>query len=137
MLLRKLHLIRLVHFLELRDRFVGSQLKAGNLQAGLDDFLHLSLDLLQILVGEGLLDVKIIIEAAFNRGADGAFGVGVQSLDSLRQNVGRGMPERVLAFLVVEGEKLYLAVLTDRGAQVADNAVDLCGTDGFIQSHTD
>ena len=76
-LLGKLYLVGLAQLLQQRDRIVRLQLKTTDLQTGLDDLFHLRLDFLQILVGEGLFYIKIIIKARFDGGTDGAFGFGI------------------------------------------------------------
>ena len=47
------------------------------------------------------------------------------------------MPESLLAFRVVEGQQLNLAVLIDRGAQVTYLAVDFGSAYGLIKTHAD
>ena len=47
------------------------------------------------------------------------------------------MPISLLAFLIVEREDLHVAVFRQRGAQIADRAVYLCGACGLIQPHAD
>ena len=132
----KLDLIRLVHALQLGDRFLGRKLKALDRVTFLDDLFHLRLDFLQILCGERLFNVEIIVESAVDGRTNGALGARIESLDSLRQYVGRGMPEGVLAFLIIKGEKLHLAVFSDGSAQVADLTVDGRSAYGLVQAHT-
>lgn len=47
----------------------------------LDEALHLLLDGLQVLVAQGLLCVKVIVEAALNPGPNGDLGPWMELLD--------------------------------------------------------
>ena len=115
----------------------GGQGKALQGQVLLDDFLHLGLDFGQVLGGEGLLHVKVVIEAVLNGGANGELGAGVQAHHGLGHDVGGGVPIGVLALGRVEGEDLQGAVLLDGGAQIADLPVNLGGAGGLVQAHAD
>ena len=129
MLLDQLDLVRLVlhQFQCLRN----VQLKALQRQLFLDDLLHLGLDLLDVLRGEGLFHVEVVVESFLDGWADGEFGLRVQAFDRLRHYMGRGVPEGFFAVLVVEGADFQLAVLGDGGAQIGDLAVDSAAAGRF------
>ena len=86
-LLGKLNLVRLVHLCKLSDCLIGSKLETADFKTGLDNLLHFSLDLFQILCREGLLDIKVIVESAVDSGTDRAFCIGVKSFYRLCKNV--------------------------------------------------
>ena len=122
MLVNELELVGLV--LHELLRVGGVELEPLELLPRLDDRRHLLFDLGEVLGGEGLLDVEIVVEAVFDGGSDRVFRVGVEMHDRLRQHVGGGVPEGMLALRVVEGEDREGAVLRERGAQVDGLPVD-------------
>ena len=133
-LLNQLDLVRLV--LHQFQRLRNVQLKALQRQLFLDDLLHLGLDLLDVLRGERLFHVEVVVESFLDGWADGEFGLWVQALDRLRHHMGRGVPEGFFAVLVVEGADFQVAVLGDGGAQVGDLAVDSAAAGRFGKART-
>ncbi len=87
---------------------IGNGLSAGlfaalKMQALLADLLHLGLDLLQMLVGEGEGGVEIVVPAQIDGGADGELDLGPQALDCLRHDVRAGVPVGFAVALVFKG----------------------------------
>ena len=116
-----------------RDR----QLEAFNLDVFLDDLLHLGFDLCEVVVGDGLRQLHIIIEAVIHSRTDGELCARVQAVYRLRHDVGRGVPICLFALFIVKRQNLYLAIFVEHGAQVAHLAVHFCGTCGLIKTHAD
>ena len=113
------------------------QLEALNLDVFLDDLLHLGFDLCEVVVGDGLRQLHIIIEAVIHSRADGELCARVQAVYRLRHDVGRGVPICLFALFIVKRQNLYLAIFVEHGAQVAHLAVHFCGTCGLIKTHAD
>src|SRR5690606_13186107 len=101
---------------------------AGQLQ-------HLLLDGREVLDRElprtvlGLAEVDVVVEPVLDGRADAELDAGVERLQRLGHEVGRGVPERVPAALVVprqhlERDGLPVGVVLDGAVEVADLAVD-------------
>ena len=58
-------------------------------------------------------------------------------LDGLGHHMGGGVPEGMLAFLVLKGQDFQRAVLVQHGAQIAHLTVHPGGTGALVQAHTD
>ena len=117
----QLHLIGLFLFLHVLDSLGAGQLEALQLQLLFTDLTHFSLDLAQVVLGEGEGRVQIVIKAVVDAGADGQLHLRVQALDSLGQDVGAGVPvglavlfvfkRKFLVFLVDFAHSLFLLVI--------------------------
>ena len=70
------------------ERVLLGQLLADEGLALLHQLLHAGLDALEVLGGEGALDVEVVVEAVLDRWADRPLGVRVQVGDGLRHQVG-------------------------------------------------
>ena len=117
------HLVGLALFLHQLLCLVAGQGEALELQIFLDDLLHLRLDGRQHGGVEGQIAVEVVVEAVVHGGADGQLDFGVEALDRLRQNVGRGVAEDLLALLVFKGVQRDIAVGGERGRQTDELAV--------------
>src|SRR5699024_10090313 len=89
----------------------------------------------EVLGGEGLFGVKIVVKAAVDGRADGELDVGEEALHGLGEDVGGGVPEGLLAVLVGKGEDLQRTVAVEDGAQVLHLAVYLTGAGGAVEAH--
>ena len=98
----QLYLVRLVLFLH-----IGNGLGTGLLAALLADLLHLRLDLLQVLGGEGEGSVKVVVPAFVDGGADGERYLRPQTLDGLGHDVGAGMPVGLAVLGVFKGVQIF------------------------------
>ena len=87
MLSAKLHLVGLAHFFKHSLCLVGRQTKLFNGYVLLDYLFHFGFKSGQIVGGERLFGVEIIVKASLDSGTYSKLDVGVQSLNSLRQNV--------------------------------------------------
>jgi hypothetical protein len=67
----------------------SSHLLLGQREVLADDFVHLLLDLLQILVAEGILEREVIVKPLLNPRADGALGLLEDGLHSHGHHVRR------------------------------------------------
>ena len=108
-ILNQLHLIRLVLLLHIADGFCPGLLAADNGQPLLADFLHLRLNLFQMLGGEGEGGIKVIVPALVNGGADGQLHLGPQALDGLRHHMGAGVPVQLPVLGVFKGIQIFFA----------------------------
>ena len=88
----ELHLVGLALGLHVGDGLGSGLFGALQMQALLADLLHLGLDLLQVLVGEGEGGVKVVVPAQVDGGADGQLHLGPEALDRLGHDVGAGVP---------------------------------------------
>ncbi len=83
----KLHLVGLAHFFKHSLCLVGRQTKLFNGYVLLDYLFHFGFKRGQIVGGERLFGVEIIVKASLDSGTYSKLDIGVQSLNSLRQNV--------------------------------------------------
>ena len=129
------HLVGLALFLHQLLCLVAGQGEALELEIFLDDLLHLRLDRRQHGGVKGQIAVEVVVEAVVHGGTDRQLDFGVEALDRLRQNVRRGVAEDLLAFLVLKGVQLDLAVGGERGRQTDEFAVhgrrEHLAADGF------
>ena len=123
--LDQLYLVRLPSLLHQGDGLLPGQLEPFDLQVLLDDLLHLSLDVLQYLGGEGDLAVEIVVKAVVNGRPDGQLGVRVQTLDCLCQDVGGGVAEHMLPVRIRKGEQLHICVPLQHLGQGTELAVHM------------
>ncbi len=134
-LVAKLYLVRLAHFFQHGLCLVRGKTELLNGNIFLDDLFHFRLESRQVVGGERLFRVEIVVEAAVNGGTYGKLNVWIQPLDSLRQNVGSGVPKGLFALVAVEGHYLKGAVLINSSAQVAYLTVQFYAAGGFVESH--
>ena len=137
MLVAKLHLVGFLHFFQQFDSFLRSQFKAGNFYAALDNRLHFLLDGFKVFGREGLLHVKVIVEAAVDGRTDGQLCRRIKALDSLRQNMRGRVPESLFTVNVVKCDNFHLTVLIQNGAKIAHISVYLGGTCGLVKTRAD
>ena len=119
------------------DGLVRIQLIPLERQRLLDDFFHLGLDFFENLGREWSFHIEIIVKAVVDRRADGKLCVGIQTLDRLRQHMGGRVAERMSAVRIVKGQNFQRAILRQRGAQIADHAVDFTHTSCLVQAHAE
>ena len=92
LVLDELELVRLGSVLG-ASLIVGAIGLALEALAGLDDLLHLPLDLLQILGRERLRNVKVVVETAIDGRSDAELGTRENALHSLGENVRGGVAD--------------------------------------------
>ena len=90
----ELYLVGLALFLHKADGFLAGQLEALQLEVLLDDVLHFLFDGGEEFLGEGLVNVEIVVKAVFNRGADGQLGLGAQLFHGLGHDVAGRVAQR-------------------------------------------
>src|SRR5699024_10994522 len=93
-------LVRLVLLFHQLAGLGARQLEALERELLLADLTHLSLERVQILLREGERRIEIVVEAVFDRRADGELDLGIQALDRLREDVGYRMAVGVAVFRV-------------------------------------
>ena len=78
----------------------------------------------QVVRGEGLGDVEVVVEAVGDRRADAEFGVRVDLLHRLRQHVRAGVTQHRQAVGLVGGDGLHPVAIVQRRVEVAQFAAD-------------
>ena len=126
-LLDELNLVGLVLFCHKCDSLCAGELKTLDAQVFAHDLLHFGFDILEDILGEGDLAVEVIVVAVVYCRTDGKLGLGVESLNSLSEDVGCGMAVNLLALFIGEGEKFDLVAFLDGSGHCRNNAVYLCG----------
>ncbi len=104
----ELDLVGLPALEEVLDGLLPRDLALHEGIADLDDVGHDPFELAQILVGERVLGVEVVVEARVDRRADGELGLGPDALDRVGEHVRRGVPQLVDGFdrsLVVSHEE--------------------------------
>ena len=111
---------------ELQGLFAADFL-ALELEVLLDDLLHLFLDIRKIGFRQLTVDVEVIVEAIVDSRSDGQahIRVLVEALDGLCEDVGCRVAQCPAAILIVERQKLDLAVFIEDGREVLRLAVHL------------
>ncbi len=85
----------------------------------LGDYLgHSLLDALQVLWGERLGDLEVVVEAIFDRRTDGECGAWIEVEDGLGEDVGRGVTENLQTIVRIEGDHREVSALGDRSVEV-------------------
>jgi hypothetical protein len=124
----QLQLVRLVRQLlaGLVQRVVPA---AGEPLPGLDDLLHRRLELAEVVRGERLRDIEVVVEAVVHRGADAELGLGVQLLDGLGEHVRCRVPDDAAPGLGVGSDRLDLGVGLRGPRQVAQGTTGVADHD--------
>ena len=107
----QLHLIGLALLFHQRDRLGAGESEALHLKVLLGDLLHLSFQCRQLLLGEGVVAVKVVVEAVLDGRANGKLGVGIQTLYRLCEDMRRGMSQRRRADLFLKRMLFHRAVM--------------------------
>ena len=98
-----------------------------------DDALHLLLDALEVLGGERVLDVEVVVEAVGDGRADAELRLRVDPLHRLRQDVrGRVAQDVEAVGLSRSSTASTVSVVVDRRRLVLQLAVDAHGDDGAV-----
>ena len=87
------------------------------------ELLHLLFDARKVGFGDRRRRIDVVVEAVFDGGADAELDARVEGLEGLGQQVRRGVPEGVLALVVVPFVELDRCVLFDRTHHVYRCAV--------------
>ena len=96
--LNQLAFQELAHLLEKLQAFFLGEIHALVGQVGLNELLHLRLDLCQIVFGEGLLAVEVVVEAGLRGRPDAGMRVGEKIGDGGGQQMRGGMAENLQPF---------------------------------------
>jgi hypothetical protein len=92
---------------------------------GGDDLVHLRVDGLDVLRGEGPADVEVVVEAVGDRRTDGEGRTLVQREHRLGQHVGGRVAQDAAALVGVLGDDLERAAARQRTGEVEQLAVEL------------
>ena len=114
-------LVRVVLKVVPQVRFVEFHTFHGEVAPG--DFVHLFLNRLEVALTDGFHG-EVVVESAVDGGADGRLGVRVDRHDRLSQQVGSRVAQNVHAFVACSSDAGDVAVLVQRGRQVALDTVD-------------
>ena len=98
---------------------------------------HLLLDTWQVALGDGHGAINVVVETVLDCGTDTELNAGVECLQSLCQQVRRGVPECVLTLIIVPFEQFDVAVIIDRQVQVANLAINLSSQHLLCQTLAD
>ena len=126
----QLELVRLVR--ELGPGLLVGHHPAGEPLALLDDLAHPGLDRLQVVRGERLVHVEVVVETVLHRRPDAELGLREQLLHGLRHDVRRGVPQDVAAVVAGDVHRLHDVAVGDLVRQVAELAVDPGGDDARL-----
>ena len=100
---------------------------AGEALALLDDLAHPRLDGLQVIGGERLGHVEVVVEAVVDRRADAELGLREQLLHGLGHDVRGRVAQDVAAVVAGDVHRLHDVPVGQRPGQVAQLTVDLRG----------
>lgn len=115
--------IRFAEIVHHPERVPAAERKALDRQIAFDDPVHFRLDLAQIVLVYGRLEIYIVIKTVFYDGTDGQLAGGKYRLDRLREHVRGGVTEHVQPVLFFERNDFQRAVPVDRAGQVDQLAV--------------
>ena len=131
-ILDDLGLVELARFAEELDRLVALPDFAPNVLVACDDLAHACLDGLEIARSEGLRACKVIVEAVFDRRADGDLRIGIELLHGFGHDVSCIMTEQLEAVGVLVRHDLDARVAADRKIEIAKLVVD-ADRKGFLR----
>jgi hypothetical protein len=118
----------LIQLVRLVDEDLARSLRrdhlAGDRQSLSREFAHLFLDARQVILGERLLAIEIVVEAVLDAGSEGELHVGVEFLHRPRHEVRRRMPQRLVAVVAATRDHLQAAARGGRFGQRVMGAVD-------------
>ena len=130
----------LVRLLDLADELLRvrpRELLALNGEIRLDDALHLGFYLLEIRLGDGGAEIKVVIKPVLDRGTYAQLDGGIDVLDRLREDVRAGVTIGSSALLVREGQHFESAVLLHLFAERTKDAVHAADQRGARQTFAD
>ena len=127
----------LAHFQEEVGGLVAIPHFTADILVAFDDLVHALFDRLEIFRGEGLLAVKVVIEAIFNGRADGHLGAGKQFLHGLGHDMGGVVADQLKSVRVFTGNDLHRAAGGQGEVDVLEDAIDLDGQGLFGQFFAD
>mgnify|MGYP001553040669 CR=1 FL=1 len=103
----------------------------------LRELFHTAFDGFEIFRRERPLEGEVVVEAVLDHGSDGDLGLGIEILDRLGQEVGRGMTDDLDALLVPRGHDGHLRVAIDHEIRVDEPVVHPTGHRGFGEARPD
>ena len=130
-LVDQFQLVGLAHLLEQTLRLLATQFAALVGEVLLDQLLHPLFDPGQVMRGDRLGEIDVVVESLFDGGSDPEPGIGIQLLDRLGQNVSGAVPEDLFTRRGVEVEQFQPAVCFDREIDTDDPVVQ-SGGDGAL-----
>ena len=102
-----------------------------------DDLAHPRLDPLEVLRGEGLVPVEVVVEAVLDRRADGDLGAGEKVLHRLGEHMRGVVPDQFKRFRVLAGDEADGGVAVEHGGEVGELAVHAHGDGGLGEAGAD
>ena len=135
--LDELDLVVLAERLVVADRAVAVPDLGADRVAGGDDLAHPGLDGLEVLGGEGLGAVEIVVPAVLDHRADGDLHVRPELLHGARHDVGGVVADEFEGGGVLRGDHGEAGVRLDGAGQVGEAAVDLDGERGLAEGLRD
>ena len=124
-ILDQLHLVVLPLCAKELDCLRTGDLTAFELQILLDDLLHFLFDVTQISIRQLTFEIKVVVEAVFDRGSDGELHIAVRikALYRLRHDMRARMAQGKAPSLIVKGQHPKCGVLCHRRRQIDGSAV--------------
>ena len=110
---KQLELVVLLHLFEELFGILAAHSAAHDGHVRLDDALHLRLDLVEVRLSDGGLEIEIVIESVLHRRAYRQLHGGIDVLHRLREDVRAGVTIGKSALFVLESEDLEGAVAVD------------------------
>ena len=119
-----------------RKILAGDRAAAERLR-GLDDPLHALLDLLEILRGERILDVEVVVEAVFDGRSDRHLRRRIQLFNGLSHQVRSRVADQLESFGVLCRNDGNLGIRFNDVRQIDELVVNLAGESRFGKAGTD
>ena len=104
---------------------------------GTDDFAHALLDGLDLVRGEGLGNIEVVVEAVVDGGPETDTGIGDQFAHGGGQDMGGRVAQHAERFRVAVGEEAHGLAVGEGAVQVDDFAVDRRGEGGAGETRAD
>ena len=135
----ELHLVGFVVGLVIADGAVAVPDLGGHRVAPGDDLAHLRLDPLEILRGEGLGAVEVVVEAVLDHRPDGHLGLGPDLLHRAGHDVRAVVADELehARVVVLRGDDGQRCIVIDGLREIGERAVDARGKGGLGQRFRD
>ena len=133
----KLLLVRLVALLKRLHRLLGRDVLAYHVVFRFNQGLHAGFDSRQIIRGHRLAEVDIVVKAVIDDRTDSHFGLGVELLDGMPNQVRTGVTNNLETFGIACGDNRDFRITLNEIGGIHQFTVDLAGHTGFGQTGAD
>ena len=104
-------------------------------QISLSNGGHFGFQLFQVFGGKGGRNIKIVVEAIFDGGANGELGTREQVLHRLGQHMRSCVIEGTLSLLILESKDFHRAIVIQQIAEIGDFAIHQGAAGIAVQPH--